>query len=312
MLAYISNEVLTDQREHDQIVEKAVEHRGFSKVPDTVPPKLYSDVIVIADPISGERLFTWHASTHFDPEIDVLNFNDPFDEWNHGNTIVPLYENPADRTEVTHLMVSFRQISTIIKIDVKTGDFIRLLRTPFISQQHDCTIIEEGSTDRILVFDNRYIPNDFAPLAFSTVVQYNLKDHGPYPYFPGLEGPKIEWIYLDGADFFSAYISGAQRLPGFTLLEHGVNYTLITEGMKGRIFIVRSNVYMRDDGTPHVKNRVIWEYLNPELAADNDPRASILGRASVFRSRLVAPSMFSKEQIAEMNAKALENPSSKL
>jgi len=307
MLAYICNEVLHDESEHYQIVRQAVEHRGFRKVPDHLP-KLYSDVIKIVDPISGENLFTWRAAEHFDPEIDVLNFNDPFDEWNHGNTVVPLYENPNDRNQVTHLLVSFRQISTIVKIDVKTGDFIRLLRSPFISQQHDPTIIEEGNSDHILVFNNRYIPNDFAPLAFSTVVQYNLTESAPYPYFPQVVGPKIEWIYLDGvSEFFSAYISGAQRLPGFTLRENGINYTLITEGMKGRIFIVRSSVYFRDDGTPHIKNRVVWEYVNPEIPCHTDIRQTVLGRSSVFRSRLVPPSYFSESQLAKMNS-----PTSKL
>ena len=298
MIAYIANELLTNTEEVEEILTIASEHRGLKK-PKQNPP-LYSDVIKIANPISGEILFQWRAADHLDPHSDVLNFNDPFDEWNHGNTIVPLYENPENSKELTHLMVSFRQISTIVKIDVKTGNFVRLLHSPFISQQHDCSILD-GDSSKILVFDNRYSPNDFAPTSFSTVVEYNLKETAPFPLFPGLVGPKIEWIYMDGIDFYSSYISGAQRLLNFNLKEHGVQYTLITEGMKGRIFLVKTTLSERIH--PLYKqnimdNKVIFEFMNPEIAQGVGKQV-ILGRSSIFRSRYILPVMFSEEQNAQ-------------
>jgi len=303
MIAYIANEMLANPEEVDEIIKIASEHRGINK-PKQTPP-LYSDVIKIADPLSGEIIFQWRAADHLDPHIDVLNYNDPFDEWNHGNTIVPLYENPENSKELTHLMVSFRQISTIVKIDVKTGNFVRLLHSPFISQQHDCSIVD-GDSSRILVFDNRYSPNDFAPSSFSTVVEYNLKENAPFPLFPGLVGPKIEWIYLDGIDFYSSYISGAHRLPNFSLKENGVQYTLITEGMKGRIFIVKTTLsdrihplYKRNI----MENKIIFEFMNPEIAPGVGKKV-ILGRSSIFRSRYILPDMFSEEQIAQMTSVA--------
>jgi len=297
-IAYLANEVLDDKNEAGKIVSIAASHRGFPHGPRN--PKVYSDVIKIVDPITKVVLFEWHAADHLDPEIDVLNFNDPFDEWNHGNTIVPIYEDADRPTEVTHLLVSFRQISTVVKINIADGSFERLLRSPFVSQQHDCTSLAEDNTDRILVFDNRYVPNDFAPSAFSRVVEYDMTQKAPCPLFPQVSGPKVRWVYVDGVcDFYSAYISGAQRLPRFTLEDHGVQYTLITEGMKGRMFIVKTEVGEKD-GKRILRNKIIWEYLNPEIAPGEN-KDVILGRSSIFRARYISSELFTTEQINKIS-----------
>ena len=57
----------------------------------------------------------------------------------------------------------------------------------------------------------------------------------------------IVWEYHDQSlfDFFSPYISGAQRLPN--------GNTLICEGCDGRIFEVTSG------------GQVVWEYVNPHF-----------------------------------------------
>lgn len=300
-LIYLANEVLKDKSKQLQIIATAARHREFP-----LPKKLnsvYSDVIKVVDPETGKELWRWKAGDHFDPSIDTLNFNDPFDEWNHGNTIVPLYENENEPNDVSHILASFRQISTIVKIDVKTGEFIRLLKSPFISQQHDCSSIIPGNTDRILVFDNRYSPNDLAPSAFSRVIEYDLTQEVEYPLLPIVKGPKIHWVYVDGVvDFYSAYISGAQRLPNWSIENDLFMYTLITEGMKGRIFLVKTELAFDDEGKPILNNRVIWEYMNPEIA-DGENRDVILGRSSIFRSRYISKDMFTDEQLSRMHRK---------
>jgi hypothetical protein len=58
------------------------------------------------------------------------------------------------------------------------------------------------------------------------------------------------WLYADPGTFFSAFISGAQRLPG--------GHTLICAGAPGRVFEV----------TPD--GRVVWEYSNP-LGGELEP-----------------------------------------
>jgi hypothetical protein len=56
---------------------------------------------------------------------------------------------------------------------------------------------------------------------------------------------EIQWEYKvrPGWEFFSAFISGAQRLPN--------GNTLICEGMTGRLFEVTR------------ESEMVWEYVNP-------------------------------------------------
>lgn len=86
---------------------------------------------------------------------------------------------------------------------------------------------------------------------------------------------QIVWQYTDTPlhNFFSPYISGAQRLPN--------GNTLITEGNYGRLFEV----------TPD--KEIVWEYVNPyfapqQLTRDSSP--AVQGEQnSVFRSFRYAP-----------------------
>merc|ERR1712032_1071491 len=102
-------------------------------------------------------------------------------------------------------------------------------------------------------------------------------------------------------DLYSGYIGGAQRLPGYTLEEHGVHYTLITEGMKGRMFIVKTTIGT-SDGEKVFENKVVWEFMNPEIAPGQRIEDLVLGRTSVFRSRYVLPDLFSAEQLERMSS----------
>jgi hypothetical protein len=86
---------------------------------------------------------------------------------------------------------------------------------------------------------------------------------------------KSNWEYTDNPphNFFSSYISGAQRLPN--------GNTLITEGGFGRIFEVTTT------------GEVVWEYINPYFAPQNAPGESALvargEQNSVFRAFRYAP-----------------------
>ena len=88
---------------------------------------------------------------------------------------------------------------------------------------------------------------------------------------------EIVWEYRDDPPhaFFSAYISGAQRLPN--------GNTLITEGAYGRIFEV----------TPELE--VVWEYINPYFGSWSPVDTSLVGRGlqnRVFRAFRHAPEAF--------------------
>ncbi len=202
---------------------------------------MYADAVVEVD-AGGRRVWEWHAYEHLDFETDVITFNDSRDEWTHANTVAPL---DGDR-----VLVSFRNISTVGIIDKKTGKFLWKLGYDVLSHQHDPSLLPGGN---ILVFDNGPHRRDMT-LPYSRVIEVD----------PATS--QIVWQYMDrpAYNFFSAFISGAQRLPN--------GNTLITEGQFGRMFQVSSS------------GEVVWEYINPHF--HQGPFG--LGN-SVFRARQYLP-----------------------
>jgi len=77
------------------------------------------------------------------------------------------------------------------------------------------------------------------------------------------------WIYSDGDNFFSSFISGAERLPN--------GNTLICSGAPGRVFEV----------TP--EGEIVWEYWNPH-GGDAPPSAVTPGapRPALFRAARIS------------------------
>lgn len=131
-----------------------------------------------------------------------------------------------------------------------------------ISGQHDAHMIPEGlpGAGNILIFDNQgeagYPNAERALLGGSRVLEIDP------------ESKKIVWEYVASMsgrqdfDFFSPFISSAQRLPN--------GNTLIDEGIDGRFFQI----------TP--TGKIVWEYVTPysEVA---DYRASPDGPAVLMR-----------------------------
>ena len=103
-----------------------------------------------------------------------------------------------------------------------------------LSQQHDPRPLPNGN---LLIFDNGPHRRDH-PAPYSRVIEVDPRTSA------------IVWEYRDQSlfDFFSPYISGAQRL--------GNGNTLICEGCHGRIFEVTA------DG------EVVWEYVSPHFALE--------------------------------------------
>ena len=209
---------------------------------------MYADVLVEVD-ADGNRIWEWHAAEHLDPDRHVITFNDLRDEWSHGNTIVPL---PNDR-----VMFSFRNISTVGIIDKTSGNITWQIGDDTLAQQHDPSLLDNGN---VLIYDNGS-HSRHNPLPASRVIEVNPATN------------EIVWEYRDNPpfNFFSAYISGARRLPN--------GNTLITEGHFGRIFQV----------TPD--GQVVWEYINPHFA----PNEQGYVVNSVFRS-----THYLREQIPQL------------
>ena len=225
---------------------------------------MWADVLVEVD-AAGNRVWEWRAAEHLDPERHVITFNDLRDEWSHGNTVVPL---PAASNVIPAkagiqesagdaVMFSFRNISTVGIIDKASGAIVWQIGDDTLAQQHDPSLLDNGN---VLIYDNGS-HSRHNPLPASRVIEVNPATN------------EIVWEYRDNPpfNFFSAYISGARRLPN--------GNTLITEGHFGRIFQV----------TP--AGEVVWEYVNPHFA----PNEQGYVVNSVFRATHYLP-----EQIPQL------------
>jgi outer membrane protein assembly factor BamB len=201
--------------------------------------KIWADYLVEVTK-EGRTVWEWRAWDHLDPaEYPITFAENTRSEWTHGNAIVELADG--------NLLLSFRNISTILKIYQKTGRVVWKLGAPTLSGQHAPTPLPNGN---ILIFDNgpHRLEQTFP---FSRVIEVN----------PATK--EIVWKYQEAfpPSFYSDRISNAQRLPN--------GNTLINEGQFGRFFEV----------TP--AGEVVWEYVNPYFG----PTAAAPGRQTnnVFR-----------------------------
>ena len=203
---------------------------------------MYADYLVELT-TSGESAWEWHAYEHMDPETDRITPQDRREEWTHGNTVAELPDG--------NLVVSFRNISTVVIIERATGRVTWKLGPPTLAQQHDPRPLPNGN---LLIFDNGTHRQD-NPWPFSRVIEVEPRTS------------HIVWEYHDRAafNFFSPYISGAQRLPN--------GNTLICEGCFGRIFEVTS------------AGEVVWEYISPFFG--QSPRHGLVNW--VFRAFRYSP-----------------------
>jgi hypothetical protein len=191
--------------------------------------KIWADYLVEMTK-DGRTVWEWRSWEHLDPAKDVITaVQDERSEWTHGNAVTELPDG--------NLLVSFRDISTIIKIDRRAGDIVWKLGAPPLSGQHAPTPLANGN---ILIFDNGPHRLDES-FPFSRVIEVNPQTS------------EIVWRYEEGvrSNFFSPRISNAQRLPN--------GNTLINDGWFGRFFEVTS------DG------EVVWEYVNPYFGPASEP-----------------------------------------
>jgi hypothetical protein len=183
--------------------------------------KIWADYLVELTK-DGRKVWEWRAWEHLDPTKDVITaIQDSRSEWTHGNAVTELPDGDV--------LVSFRNISTIIKIHRQSAEVVWKLGAPPLSGQHAPTPLANGN---ILIFDNGPHRLDQS-FPFSRVIEVNLQTK------------EIVWKYQESipSNFFSPRISNAQRLPN--------GNTLINEGWFGRFFEV----------TP--EGEVVWEYVNP-------------------------------------------------
>jgi len=202
-------------------------------------------------------------------DFNFLGYRNGDANWLHVNSIQ--YNEVLDQ-----IVISSRHMNEIWVIDHSTttaeassdtggtygkgGDFLYRWGNPLaydhgtiddqkLFGQHYPHVIPEGTPDagKIILFNNGI---NRTPL-FSQVDIINppVTSPGVYDYTIGeAYGPEApDYSYSDTtndpSDFFSSFISGAQRLPNGNIL--------ICEGREGRFFEINSN----DD--------IVWEYVNP-------------------------------------------------
>ena len=184
----------------------------------------------------GCTVWEWRAHTALDPARDVICPLHPRHEWSHCNTVEELPDG--------NLLVSFRHLDTIAIVDKASGAFTWRWGPGVISHPHDPQPLPNG---HLLLFDNgvHRIGNPR-----SRVVELDPRTG------------EIVWQYVGSpqVSFFSANISGAQRLPN--------GNTLVCEGAAGRLFEVTA------------EGAIVWEYVNPYLFPyRDDPAAPPVFRA---------------------------------
>ena len=182
---------------------------------------MYADYLVEMT-IDGRVVWEWRTWDHLDPETDrITAVQDPREEWTHANGVAEMPNGD--------IVVSFRQISTVIIIQRQTGKIIWQLGAPPLSGQHAPTPLPNGN---LLLFDNGPHRLDHT-MPFSRIIEVDLATK------------QIAWKYQEKREyeFFSPRISNAQRLPN--------GNTLICEGDSGRFFEVTT------------EGELVWEYVNP-------------------------------------------------
>ena len=174
----------------------------------------------------GQTVWEWHAYEHLDPVADAICPLHHRDEWTHSNTCEVLPDG--------NLLTSFRLLDTVAIIDKASGHFLWKWGRDELGHQHDPNLLDNGN---ILIFDNGWHAIT-TPSPSSRVLEVNPQSN------------QIIWEYKTqpGWRFFSAFISGAQRLPN--------GNTLICEGMTGRLFEVTG------------QGELVWEYVNPFFGQD--------------------------------------------
>ncbi len=140
--------------------------------------------------------------------------------------------------------------------------------------QHNPHWIEDSLSDggKILLFNNQV--GSAQNLDYSTVniIDLPMDTNGFYTDTIGALGPSnFDWTYQapTATDFYSGFISGAQRLPN--------GNTLICAGVSGRFFEIDTN------------ETIVWEYVNPVTDLEFMTQGTTPENNQVFRCTRYAP-----------------------
>jgi hypothetical protein len=195
----------------------------------------------------GKIVWEWRSWEHLDPVADPITaVQDDRDVWTVANGVSEMPDG--------NLILSFRDISTVVMINRESGTIYWKLSAPPLAGQHAPYLLANG---HILLFDNG---------------PHRLDQSFPYSRVLEIDPAtkEIVWKFQEArvADFFSPRLSNAQRLPN--------GNTLINEGWFGRFFEVTS------DGN------LVWEYVNPYFGARQKLVVNAVQRAYRYSAEEIA------------------------
>jgi outer membrane protein assembly factor BamB len=213
--------------------------RGGAKRPGEKFPRMLSDDIVEIDPGGNEigRIHLWQL---LDPVRDAICPLETRWEWTHLNSLAVM---PSGE-----ILVSCRTNSRVIIVDPTTDTITWKYGSPDVYHQHHASALENGN---VQIFDNGM---HRVGMPYSRVVEVEPSAN------------KVIWEYSGepAEQFFSAHISGAERLPNQNVL--------IAEGASGRLFEVTH------------RGETVWEWVSPFAITANGRT-----RAWIFRTHRYAP-----------------------
>ncbi len=184
---------------------------------------MLGDAVLEVTP-DGDIVHNWKSWHHLDPSVDIICPLDDRREWTHANSI--------DTAPNGDWVISFRRISTIIRVKPNTGAIKWRFNDESVRHQHDARFI---SGNRVTFFDNGVHRKG---IEYSRAVEISARSK------------KIVWSYMDNPPFTLYTIMGGsvERLPN--------GNTLICETSKGHFLEVTQ------DG------KVVWEYINPMFTSN--------------------------------------------
>ena len=242
-------------------------------LPEVAPAHLRTDVVVEIDrngnvvwefsfaehigeicALTGLPLPLPHAQEKADGTIEPVGKAD----WAHTNTIEVLPDTSLGQKDARfragNLLFCFRSLDIIGIIDREKNEVVWTWGLGVIDGPHQPTMLENGN---ILLYDNgtyreTSIAREIDPVSCETV-----------------------WQYEDGANFYSPYRSGVQRLPN--------GNTLICESDAGRIFEVTMD------------KEIVWDYYSPFLGQGPQNQGRHVYRATRLTEDELAPLFDARE-----------------
>lgn len=212
---------------------------------------IFDDQVAFLDPSGVElkrvSLFEAFYRSDYAPSLSPKIYrNDVF----HANS-VDIIEGHQEQSGIAagEILVSLHGLNAIVSVDVEEGRVSWMLSGKWRGQ-HQAQLLANGN---ILLLDN-YGGNRQAPLKLD---QSEVLEINPLTQ-------EIVWRYggSDESPFYTHWLGYVQRLPN--------GNTLVTESTQGRIFEVTT------------QGRIVWEYLNPHRAGDEDKLiATVMGAQRV-------------------------------